>query len=235
MPPAEKVKARFELRAKNYDFLGKAYNLIDHSDIYFTARGSYAYSKKTSFFGRLGFGTVAFSEKSRNDYTYFTFAAGAEGNLSAKLKYTGEIGFYSQQVDVVNKAYTDSYSGPIWRGSVQYGFSSEKTFLEGSLLRWIEYHSAENYQVVDAIETRVQHKPTVRTLLSGTLRLEFANPGNDRFSYFSWRLVAGVGFYYKVREYLYLGAGYEYLRRLSHAPLASYWRNRLFLHATVVF
>ena len=232
---SEKVSFRVEVEEKNYNFFGKIYGRIDHNEAYIRLQGLYHWTEKTSVGGRIGYGMLTYSEDYLNDYDYITVAPFVEGELKPKLKYFAEVGFFSQMVDVVNNPDDEEYSGPYWGLSVQYEVS-EKLFLKASIQRRIEYHSAVNYQVLDKLEGDVHWRLRPKMMFRLRWALESSKPSvKDGVADDAWRAVAGLAYYYRIKDYLYAGIDYEYIRRSSGMPLASYYVNKLYLHISFAF
>ena len=156
--------------------------------------------------------------------------------MSPKTRYAGELGLYVQSVSGSNSALRGEYTGPVWRGSFEWQ-ATGKMLVYAEILRWVEYHAAANYQVVDSFGGRVRWVMTKRIYLEGGVRLELANPASQGgyLARFAWRFAGNAGAYYRLKHFLYLGAGLEYVRRLSHIPLASYHITTVYLHCTIAF
>jgi len=234
--PVEKLKMRFELQGENTNFWREVFSNLDHNEVYFNTLISYLFRPKLTLTGRLGGGFLTYTDSWLNDFSYVVFYAGGRGELSPKTRYVGELGLYVQSVSVSNSAAQDEYTGPVWRGSFEWQATGKMLFcLE--VLRWIEWHAAANYQVVDSFGSRVRWVMTKRIYVEGNFRFELANPASQGgyLTRFAWRFAGNAGAYYRLKHFLYLGVGLEYVRRLSHIPLASYHVTTVYLHCTVAF
>lgn len=233
---SEKLSFRAEIEEKNYNFFGKVYGRVDHNEVYARLQGLYHWTPKTSLGGRIGYGMLTYTEDLQNDYNYITVAPFAQGELKPKLKYFAEVGFFLQTIVTENGTNIKEYSGPYWALSAQYE-ATEKLLLKASLQRRIEYHTSVSYQVVDKLEGRLQWKIRFKMMFGARLSFEFSNPSVDDgvVAGKAWRAVAGVSYYYRILDYLYLGADYEHIHRSSDMPLASYSANRFYLHISFAF
>jgi len=232
----EKVKIRFELSGKNINFWGAPLSNLDHTEAYFNTLGQWQKWAKLALTARLGYGLFTYTESWLNDFSYITFYLGGRGEISPKTRFSAEIGLYMQSVDVVNSALDEEYKGPVWRATFEWQVTG-KTLLYLQILRWVGYHAAANYQVFDSVVLKTRWVMTKRVYFEGTLRFETANPASQGgyLARFAWRGAANLGAYYRLKHFLYFGGGAEYVRRLSHVPLASYHTTTVYLHFTMAF
>ncbi|RKY13302.1 MAG: hypothetical protein DRP63_09725 [Planctomycetota bacterium] len=240
--PSEKVKMRLELQGKNVDLQGEkvetgeeleSLSKLDHNDVYFNTLFSYSFSKKLSLTARLGGGslTYTYTDSPLNDFSYKVFFAGARGELSPKTRYAGELGYYIQSVSATGSTKDDEYTGPVWRGSFEW-YLTGKMLACLQVLRWVEYHCVDNYQVVDSFGGKLRWVMTKRIYLESGLRFELSTPAVQESAN---RVVANVSAYYRLKRILYLGAGVEYVSRSTDIQLASYDVTTVYFHTTIAF
>lgn len=234
--PVEKVRVRFELIERNTNFWGALLDYLDHNEIYFNAKGFWQRWPKLALTARLGYGFFSYADSWLNNFSYIVFYGGARGDISPKTRFIGEIGVYIQSVERSNSALLKEYTGPVWRGTFEWQVTGKMLFY-ADLSRYIAYHAAANYQVIDAVSVRLRWTVTKRIYKEGTLRFEAANPPSQGgyLARYAWRFAANIGAYYRLKDFLYLGAGIEYVRRLSGVSLASYHVTSLYLHCTIAF
>ena len=238
------MKMRLELQEKYVDFRGEelktgeeleALNDLDHNDVYFNMLLSYSFGPKLSLTGRLGGGflTYTYTDSPLNDFSYTVFYGGGRGELSPKTRYVGELGYYVQSVSAsTSEQQQEEYTGLVWRGSFEWQ-ATGKMLICLQILRWVEYHCSENYQVVESFGSRVRWVMTRRIYLESDLRLEMSTPASQKES--TQRFAGNAGAYYRLKHFLYLGAGVEYVQRLSDDSDVSYKVTTVYLHCTIAF
>jgi len=233
--PGERLKMRLELQGKNVDFRGEelnTLNYLDHNEVYFNTLFSYFFGPKLSLSGRLGGGFLTYIDSPLNDFSYMVFFGGGRGELSPKTRYVGELGYYVQSVSASDSEQQDEYTGLVWRGSFEWQ-ATGKMLICLQILRWVEYHAEANYQIVDSFGGRVRWVMTRRIYLESDLRLEMSTPASQKES--TQRFAGNAGAYYRLKHFLYLGAGVEYVQRLSDDSDVSYKVTTVYLHCTIAF
>lgn len=175
----EATKSSLELKiSHNFaDYKKAVFDEFDHNEVVFSLTGRYKYSPKTNLVLRADYGDFKFKEDVLNDYTYFQFLTGVDGDITGKTRYLLELGFTSQDADSdQNPAAKEQFSGITALARVTHAVS-DKTSAEASFFRQLEYSVWSNYQVLDKLECSFRHLWTERIGSRARFFFESANPG----------------------------------------------------------
>ena len=226
-----------------YDFLNSETNYLDHDEIFIHGKVFYETTPKFTIFGQGEYGTATFGDdESRssslpgqgvtlNDYTYIRLWAGSQYHPGPKISIDGRLGFMVQSVDDNGTITDDEEFTGVLAGIGTTFRAAEKLKLALGYLRDLQFSGSGNFQVVDRFDTRLDLQASPKFSTSGLFFFENSDPSNtDPFLRFG----LGVILDYRVKDWVNVGAQYQYRQRLAK-DIGDYTNNRILGNITFYF
>jgi len=215
----------FELFYENLDY---EYNNIDsvnsRNDHVFDIAGFYNILPKTKALAEYSFTKINYDNSSAKDGMANEFLVGVQGELAQKITGTVKAGYQSRNYD----GYTD-WKEPVTYANIVYE-ASEKTLLDAMAERkpLESIDTAQNFYESNIVGFGIRHDVTAKTATYLKLKYNFdrypaTNTDSVRREDDIWN--AKIGLDINSRQWLDIGANYEFQKRNSNISSNDYENN----------
>jgi hypothetical protein len=237
---AESAKGRFEFDAgyinKDYDNNFATTAVRDREDTSGSGRFYYRIMPKTSllFEGRatnFNYDTTAAGSASLDSTTSRAlFGVTWEGTY--KTTGTAQIGYIRKDFDSSARASGEDFS---WELGVEWRPKSYSTFTLNTSRDFGETNGTGNFIITDSVDVSWVHSWSERLRTSLSFRYSEDSFDRDTTGREDEKLAFGANVIYELRDWVEIGAGYDYDERESNDNTFNYEKNIANVFATIAF